>query len=274
MRGRLCRLAGMCVSFLLAAVFFVAGSQYGRRADDFCQNVTFLAQGGTGSSEAGYTAWKEYKQESVRESIGGRTAVLDITAVSGPSRNVLPVGLNITEGDEKGCIIGYEAAEKLFGTRLAEGRKLTWGNRTWTVRGVVEKPSGLLMVQMGQDAGEITFDRVSASLAGGVDRRLAVQRFVRESGISGQQLRWDYLYGIGWLRELVPGRWSDFEGWKQNLTQYKTSRRILKQTEKSTVEAEGLTMKGREIAFFCLGCLFFAVGFFLWLRPLLPIKKV
>lgn len=269
MRGRVFWFAGMCFCFLLAGAFFVAGFICREWAGDLLHNITFLTEGETvpmttGSSEADYVAWTECKQETVKESAGGRTAVLDVTAVCGPSRCVLPAGPNVSEGDAGGCIIGKKTAEELFGTQLAGGQKLTWRNRTWTVRGVVEKPSKLLMVQAVNMAGELVFDRVSTSPADGADRRLAVQRFVRDSGVSGSELRWDYLYGIGWLKEMIPGRWSDFLGWKQNFKQYRSSREILQQTEKSTVEAEGLSIKKRGIVCEGVGCVLFFAGFFLW----------
>lgn len=56
----------------------------------------------------------------------------------------------------------------------------------------------ILMVQALDMAGELVFDRISTSLSDKDDRRLAVQRFTRNSGISGSELRWDYLYDTGW----------------------------------------------------------------------------
>lgn len=264
MRGRVFWSAGMCFCFLLAGAFFVAGFICRERASDFLQNITFFTEGETGNSEAGYTAWTECKQETVKETASGRTAVLDVTAICGPSRCVLPVGPNVSEGDDKGCIIGEETAEELFGIHLATGQKLTWRNRTWTVRGVVEKPSRLLMVQALDMAGELVFDRVSTSLSDKDDRRLTVQRFIRNSGISGSELRWDYLYDTGWLLELIPGKWSDFPGWKQNFKQYRSSREMLKQTERSTIEAESLSMKECGAICIVVGGILFFVGVFLW----------
>lgn len=263
--SRSCLLAGMYLSFLLAAVFISAGSLCRERAEDFFRNITFVVNEGTGNSADGYAAWTECKQETVRESAGGRAAILDVTAVCGPTRYILPFGPNITEGDKRGCIVGEETAEKLFGTHLAMGQELTWRNRTWIVRGVVAKPSKLLMVQASDMAG-FSFDHISAPLAAGDDRRLMVQKFIRDNGTRGRVLRWDYLYGSGWLEEMIPGRWSDFMGWSKNWKQYRTSRETLERTEKSTAEAEGLRMKRRGAALTGAGCLLFAIGFALRIK--------
>lgn len=252
------RFVGRCLCFLLAAVFIVTGFLCRERAEDFLQNITFLVDGGTGSRDDGYAAWTECRQETVRESIGGRAAKLDVTAVCGPSRYILPFGPNITEGDGKGCVIGKETAEKLFGTHLAKGQELTWRNRTWVVRGVISRPSKILIVQ-ALDMEGLSFDHISTSLAAGDDRRFAVQKFIRNSGINGRVLRWDYLYGSGWLKEIIPARWSDFSGWSRNWKQYRADREILEQTEKSTVEAEGFRMKERGTVLIGVGCVLFAV---------------
>ncbi len=45
---------------------------------------------------------------------------------------------------------------------------------------------------------------------------VAGERFINQHGLAARELQWNYRYGWKWLAEMVPAKWSDFEGWREN----------------------------------------------------------
>ncbi len=190
-----------------------------------------------------FAAWREWKEERIAGKTNSRNASGNVIAVSGPSRYLLPIGKNLTPQDKKGCVIGQKLAEELFGGSQAEGQQITWQDGTWIVRGVVREPASLLMVQVGgfpDMIEKLHLNRINIALKDGEDRHLAGEKFILQNNLSAQVLRWDYLHGLSWIREMVPGQWSDFDGWKQNFQNYKEAVRLARNTWKSSIEAWGL----------------------------------
>ena len=148
------------------------------------------------------------------EGFGGRNADTNVIAVCGPSYCLLPFGKNLAAEDLSGCIVGKSLAEKLFGSSQAKGQEISWRDRKWKVRDVVCEPSDFVMVQASGIIGEVSFDRISIIPEEKEDRLLVGERFISQYGIFGHMLRFDYLYRLSWLKEMVPGEWSDFEGWR------------------------------------------------------------
>lgn len=86
--------------------------------------------------------------------------------------------------------------------------------------------------------------------------------------ILAQPLCFDYLYGIGWLKEMVPDKWSDFSGWEQNFKEYREALKYLQNVEKSTIEAAGLKYMrtGRRYLLCGVLCLLVLLLGFVWKR--------
>ena len=252
---------------LLFSVFLLAaGNIQIQKGSDFFNNLTILSEEGFDSSLVGsaqkdwqvqesseeeeaeedrftFTAWTEFRNEFVSDVFSKKQCSTDVTAICGSSYCLLPFGKNLSVQDTKGCIIGSKMAEKLFGSYMAEGQEIVWRDRTWTVRGVVEEPADLLMIQASGIEDEITFHKISIALNGMYDRRLTGEKFASRYGISAQPLRFDYLYDASWLKEMVPDKWSNFSGWKQNFEEYGKAVKYVQNVEKSTIEATGLKYK-------------------------------
>ena len=61
--------------------------------------------------------------------------------------------------------------------------------------------------------------------------------FISRYGLDGQILHYEYKRNLSWFTDLIPGKWSDFSGWKENMKTLQSDEKILKQCEKSTVES-------------------------------------
>lgn len=274
----------VAVICLCAALLFLwKGNDYGETANTFFGNVTIRAEGGTfdtgwiremirqndsltGNEEAygeqerdseTFAAWTELENETISDEMGGKIVVSDVIAVDGPSYCLLPIGKNLFPQDVNGCIIGRELAEELLGSCRAEGQPLLWRGKTWTVRGVVEEPTHLFMVQTSGLGETMSFDRISIVLSGQDDRRLTGERFVNRYGLSARTLRFDHCYGFRWLTELIPARWSDFDGWKQNWEQHRQAVSLVESSEKSCIEAVGIRNYKKRNIFFVLSFIIF-----------------
>lgn len=251
----------------LSAVFLTAGMYLHARGNDFFENLTIQAEGKgfpvlwlqSELSEEGeketvsFAAWTELENEYILESLGGAGCKADVIAVCGSSCCLLPFGKNLPIEDTKGCIIGQGLAEELFKSHLAEGEEVIWRDSTWMIRGVVEEPSGLFMVQAAVLAEEIDFNRISIALGSKEDRKLVGEDFISHYGLSAHILRWDYLYRLTWLKEMVPGKWSDFDGWQRNLKEHNMAAEKVKNVKKTVIEATGLHYQKKGSGLFALG---------------------
>lgn len=248
----------------LAVVFLWEGGKSRQIADCFFQNITLRAESaafdsewirktiqqqrvqgegeGTEEEENGesFAVWTELTEETVSRDYGGRESISDVIVVYGPSYCLLPIGKNLFPEDADGCILGAGLAEELFGGRQAEGQQLFWGGKNWTVRGIVEEPSHFLMVQGTECVDTVSFDRISLNRSGQEDRKGQGEEFISQYGLSARMLRFDHRYGFGWLKEMIPSHWSDFDGWKQNLETHQKEVEFVKNTDKSVIESAGI----------------------------------
>ena len=261
------------VCLFLSIVCFLAGRSFHRQGNDFFRNVTLEAEGEpfeyqwiksffteklnknnveeSAEEATSCTVWTELKNEPLFEDFSGRSCNADVIAVCGSSCNLIPFGKNLTKEDSSGCIIGKELAEKLFGHRQAEGKELLWNGQKWTVRGIVSAPSDLLIVEAFKMADQIPFDRISLSLEKGEDRQLKGENFISQYGISTHVLRFDYLGSLSWVSEIIPGKWSDFDGWKQNFKEHKKAEELAENAKRSAMESLGLEdwKRGKQLVY-------------------------
>ena len=275
--------AALC--FLLSIIFLFTGRYYHNTGKEFLRGLTIQSEErefsmqwlqsmlkettGTAEpeiSERGQTtfaAWTEQKEQAILDKTGGRQSTADVIAIYGSSRCLLPVGKNLTPADDKGCIIGRELAKELFGTVSAEGRNILWQDREWIVRAVVSEPSRVLLVEAADRVQNLHFNRISMLLNASADKQTAGESFLLQNNLSARILRWDYLYETSWIMELIPGEWSDFEGWKSNIEQYHKTLHLVNDAEKSVIESTGLNYqkKGRWLAI--AGVMAFITSFFL-----------
>ena len=179
-----------------------------------------------------FTAWCEEDGERVTDTDGLRSAIVTRLGLSGNSINIIPYGKSLQETDEEGCLLGERAAWELFGSRDVEGHKIRWGGREFTVRGVLKEPEDVFIVQ---EPGEDTFlDKITLSHA--QNTREIIRSFRDSYGLdrfvvtNDRQNVWEVFL------DLVPGKWSDFEGWGANIEDRAGEREQSRRAAKSLIE--------------------------------------
>lgn len=217
-------------------------------------------EGGTGTLKYSFAAWTQCQKESLRSESGGKNCTADVIAVYGPSHCVFPIGSNIPASDSKGCILGKKLSEELFGSTHAEGEKLIWQEHEWIVREILDEPSEICILQAADRTEELTFDKISIAMAPEEDRRQTGDEFILQQGLDAYALRFDQLYGMGWLLEMIPTNWSDFDGWKHNFEEHSKAVQYVKKAERTVIEETGLEYQKRGRIFIILGILLSIIG--------------
>lgn len=131
-------------------------------------------------------------------------------------------------------------AWELFGSTQVTGDGICIGNETRVIRGVVNLPQsgvmlggsvkGMTEIKTEDDGG--VYDRITV----GGGKAEDAEMFLVQNGLDGKILRLDYLRSLRWLTELIPGKWSDFTGWKDSFTQKKEDFGLLFQINKNSIE--------------------------------------
>lgn len=212
------------------------------------------------------TAWTEQKQETVSTEGGGRSQTADVLAIYGSSRHLLPFGRYLSPEDPGGCLISQTLAEKLFGAGSAEGQNLLWQNQDWKIRGILPLSHCLVIAQTAGMDMDVTYQRINIPLKPGESRQITGENFILRNNLSAHVLRLDYLYQWSWLQELIPGKWSDFDGWKQNQKKQAQEAELAKQAEHSTLEADGLEKRRQGNLCLFAGLVLCAGGMLIFLR--------
>lgn len=190
----------------------------------------------------GFTAWAQEGNKSVKAEASGKTAEADILWINGSSHLLLPYGKILNQQDPEGCLLDERTASDLFGSIKVEGMRLLVDGQTWVIRGVFASPQKLLIVQDSREGDVAVWNRITVSLKQGQSVPAAEEDFLVRHGITGTPLRWDFYQNMSWLWELVPGKWSDFSGWSENIREKSQELKQLLQTEKSAIELEYLKL--------------------------------
>ncbi len=185
-----------------------------------------------------FTAWTEKSAGYVCLADGERPVSTRVIEIDGSSELLIPYGKILREDDLQGCLLGRETAEKLFGSRNVAGLTVCYGDRELTVRGVIKEPGELLMVVAGADVD--TFRRITLKPDASAVPGIAADRFIQNHGIFARQIRYDFL-GADYLQSRLPGKWSDFAGWRKSLKEAGEDIRFLAAVEKSCLETRYLT---------------------------------
>ncbi len=246
---RLLLLAGL----LLAASGLAFGAaQAKKRADTVWQNVTLYLKKplsaedaqtlGEQENDTAFTVWTQLPDLTAADPGLGRSIQTDVLVLNGSSEPVLPQAGVLPADDPKGCLIGEQTAWELFGSTEAAGNEICIGNGMRTVRAVVHLPQSGVVVS--GNAKDITGDRDVTEEETICYNRITLacrdvaegEAFLAKNGLDGKVLRLDYLKNLHWLTELVPGKWSDFSGWKDNITSKKEDFGLILQISKNSVE--------------------------------------
>lgn len=199
-----------------------------------------------------FVAWREQRDCVVRDAAGSRAIYVDVLTMYGSSELLFPVGPILHVEDTDGCLLGAALAEQIFGNRDALGCIVDCGGRELVVRGVLCEPGMLLVVQ--EEEQNATFDRITLEREPMRTRSRTAQRFAAAYGLDVDWICYE-LFGAEYLQERIPGKWSDFAGWRQSLLKMKEDFECTISVEKSREELLYLQDVGE--AFVCCG-----VGFF------------
>lgn len=235
-------------SWVLAVFFFAMCSIYAKRALPLAKNVSLVCKepGITAGevaqireneqeTEGGrtFTAWSEKRQVVVSDAEGIRSVRTNVVEINGTSELLFPYGRVLNEEDGAGCLIGIETAKELFGSGDVIGVALCYGEREYTVRGILHTPAELLVVE-GTEETDV-FERITVGTREDRSKKFTGERFVSEYWLEAELLRYDLFSGERFA-ELIPGKWSDFSGWKENLEEFAEDFCRLVSTEKSGIE--------------------------------------
>jgi hypothetical protein len=258
----------MCL--LSAVCLFIAGITYWQKTSCYENYVTIINKTGSYEEEfcnlidekqetleiekiMNFTFWGEEADVLISDKENLRQTRTTLLTIRGSSEHLIPYGKILQKEDKKGCLIGKKTAEKLFGTHRAENLYVQYENQMFQVRGILNEPEDILVIQKQStiDAilNGITIKRKSHSTV-----PETVENFCVTYGVNGEALRFDFYRGFSWLLELIPGKWSDFSGWKQNISAVKKEWELLESSEKSMSELNFLRHTKKAIGCFAFAC--------------------
>lgn len=188
---------------------------------------------------AEFTAWVQTGRERVAALDGERIVDIPVIEISGSSEHLIPYGKILQRSDEKGCILGEKTAERLFGSHEVEGLFVNYKGKEYVVRDVAAEPDEFLMIQaVSADTvfDRIVFARDDVHSAGATDAKRRAEQFMARYGLFMQPVERAGFARAFSIRELLPGKWSDFSGWKQNISDYREVKRQMEAIPKSVFE--------------------------------------
>lgn len=239
------------VCLLVCILCVVQAACWFTYAHSFLNSMTFVAQDTCFDSdtltqivqpdrddEQAYTAaaWCQSTNQTITAEENQRSCQTDVIALYGASRCILPYGKNLQTDQRDGCIISETLAEELFASHQVEGQKIQYAGYTWRICDVIKQPERLFVFEAAAGLEDMQFDHISVRLSDGASRQLTAERFVSKYGLSAQQLRLDFYSSVQWLAEMIPAKWSDFDGWKQNWDEKQQQMQLTAAAEKSTVD--------------------------------------
>lgn len=245
----------MVLLCLFAAGFFgVQSLKAGEKADSLWQNVTIClaeelsvenagnlwdkvldAAAEDDGKSFGFTAWKEQTDQTVTDPDLGRSVQTHVVSLYGSSESVLPVAPVLDADDAAGCLVAKETAWQLFGSTDVVGQTICADANVYTIRGIVMLPTTGVYVQIrGNESAhkQMKFNRLTL----GVADTESGNQFLSEYALTGRVIRPDNRLAVTRYTELIPGKWSDFDGWKQNWKRSQQEIRQNRMMRKTTIE--------------------------------------
>lgn len=227
---------------MVASVFFFANaSKAGQNADSVWQNVTIRVKGFSMEDAQkvrmqegcpAFTAWTEKEGQTVTDPKLGKSIQTNIVYLSGSSELVLSAEPVLSTQDENGCMVAVHTAWELFGSVEVVGQKIKVDHQIRMIRGIVNAPQTGIYMQASASMENVSFQRITLE---GKDTE-AGNNFLLRYGVDGTVIRMDYLRSLKSLTELVPGKWSDFDGWKANWRLREAGLRYIRKMHKFDIE--------------------------------------
>lgn len=131
---------------------------------------------------ADFCVWGEQRNQLVENQEFDRSYDMTILAVDGEPALISGDFEKLTCVDAYGCLIDETSAYHLFGSREAVGEELSYGGRTFIIRGVLLDVKGLLVAHADaigdiQDEEPFALSMVSLQIPESADRQVYVQNF-------------------------------------------------------------------------------------------------
>lgn len=162
----------------------------------------------------------------------GKSIQTNIVYLSGSSELVLPAEPVLSTQDENGCLVAAHTAWELFGSAEVVGQQIEIDHEICTIRGIVNKPKNGIYMQVPVSMKNVSFQRITLE-----EKEIEEgKNFLLRYGVDGTVIRMDYLRSPKSLTELVPGKWSDFDGWKANWKLRKEELRHIRKMHKNNIE--------------------------------------
>lgn len=147
-----------------------------------------------------FAMWREEGDTLVQAVNSGRTARIAAIKIHGKMWVLLGGFSSLEDEDREGCFLDQKAATELFGTADALGNQLSCGNKTYTVRGILEDAGGL--VAMRPSADEIT-DTITIKTAEDTSAAVQSREFAARHGLTGAILNHIMLKETGQIFPLL-----------------------------------------------------------------------
>ena len=243
---------GGAVLYLVACMIGIgllfAGLQTWKSAGVLCKNVNLLCEEKMTSSEIRairaaeaekeeameFTAWTMAGKQYIQDAEKYQRAETEVIELNGSSELLISYGSVLHTEDTEGCLLGKKTAERLFGNTNAKGQSVCYKERILVVRGILWETDEIIVVQAEEGT---SFERITLQGAYGITKSMQAARFCMNYGIPASLLRAE-IFTEDFLRELVPGKWSDFEGWKNNADIFFRGAALYKGCAKSGVEQQ------------------------------------
>lgn len=261
---------GVCLLFI--TLCGIKGNLVFSSGSNLVKNVTIINQDGTyeldslkqaeksiedtSQTPMDFTVWGEKTGEAVSTLEGLKQTTVSVLSIYGSSELLLPYGKILQKEDLEGCLLGEKTAEKLFGSHKVEGESVQYQGKEFQIRGVLSEPEEILVIQKSA-AGDGTLNRITVKAQKGRRVSETVSAFKSKYGLSGEVLRFDFYQNFNWLVELIPGKWSDFDGWTQNMEEKTQEFSLLSGVQKSTMEVLYLTKIKQGIFYMVFAILLF-----------------
>lgn len=253
-RAKAVRLTVSVLCILAAGFFGVQSLKAEQKADSLWQNVTLCMEEELSVEDAenlwnkvldaaaeddskafGFTAWKEQTDQTVTDPDLGRSVQTHVVSLYGSSESVLPAAPVLDADDAAGCLVAKNTAWQLFGSTDVAGKKICVDTKEYTIRGIVMLPATGVYVQIRGNESvhkEMKFNRLTLGASG----TESGNQFLSEYALSGRVIRPDNPLDMERYTELIPGKWSDFDGWKQNWKRLQQEIRQNRMMRKTTIE--------------------------------------
>lgn len=129
-----------------------------------------------GTEAAPVVMWGKAGRQTVTSPALGASADAEILAVCGRTDLLIPSAAWLDYDQQNSCLLGFDTASRIFGSRNAEGLQVEWNNTVYKVAGVLTHvEDGFIYEAASQDT--ILFNRVTMDCGENSRRQIVKNQF-------------------------------------------------------------------------------------------------